>query len=208
MRGATRVCVAGALLAVVLATGGVASAKAPAWLPVRSLAINYQFGELPKAAHQTVVGRVRIDQVARVKSAVINGKRREGDLLLVRGRYENLQGQPTYWTEGYAFVFGTRPTRCKLETCGPLPKGTWLKMTHAFGVPYVDYPLASKVRAHGAIAFREAIPMPPVTSANPAIASPREVWLLPIYAAFNYYEQPFPVSQLIRLSDYLGRDAF
>jgi hypothetical protein len=43
---------------------------------------------------------------------------------------------------------------------------------------------------------------------GPDIRTLRDVWLLPIYAAFNYYEQPFPPSELVRLSTYLGRTAF
>src|SRR5215471_8233044 len=63
------------------ARGG--DAKAASWITVRSLATNYQFGELPTRAHQKVLGRVRLDRVARVASVVVHGKRRTGDLLLI-----------------------------------------------------------------------------------------------------------------------------
>jgi hypothetical protein len=41
-------------------------------------------------------------------------------------------------------------------------------------------------------------------SANPVIHSLRDIWMLPIYGAFNYYNTPFPPSELIRLSSYFG----
>ncbi len=218
---------AGSLVATavagLVASIGVAAAAGTqngrAWIPVRSLATDFQPGELPKRAHQVVLGRLKLNSIARVSSVRIHGKTTTGDLLVIQGEYQNLTTQPTYWTEGYAFVFGTSPTLCTLDTCGPLPAGDWSGMTHRFGKPIVDYPNTSKVAARATVSFREAIPMPAVTPesasttttattpSSPAISSLRDIWLLPIYAAFNYYEQPFPYSQLIRLSSYFGRTA-
>ena len=210
------------------------------WLPVRSLATDFQPGQLPTRAQQTVLGRLKLDSIARVSSTRIRGKTVTGDLLVIKGEYQNLTTERSYWTEGYAFVFGTRPTLCKLATCGPLPAGGWWLMTHQFGTPIIDYPLNNTVPAHSTVSFREAIPMPQpsvsrgttntpsnssttttitttttststttagAAQANQAIHSLADIWLLPIYAAFNYYEQPFPHSQLIRLSSYFGRTA-
>jgi hypothetical protein len=184
-----------------------ASANGPAWITVRSSALNYQFGETyaQEIPHQDVVGRLKLNRVSRVSSVVIRGRKALGDLLVIEGDYQNLTTQPTYWTAGYAFTFGTKPTRCTVETCGPLPKGDWGRLVHAFGAPIVDYPRKGKVAAHATVSFREAIPLPHVSRTNPVIRSLRDIWLLPIYAAFNYYELPFPPSQLIRLSWYFGR---
>jgi hypothetical protein len=195
---------------------GVDHARAPktaSWITVRSLATNYQFGELPTRAHQKVLGRVRLDRVARVTSVVIHGKRRTGDLLLIEGAYQNLAGVPSYWTEGYAFTLGRDPARCTTVKCGITPtEGEWWHMTHDFGTPIVDYPAKRTVAPNQTVTFREAIPMPPRprpgASTGSEIRTLHDVWLLPIYAAFNYYEQPFPPSQLVRLSDYLGQIAF
>jgi hypothetical protein len=200
------------LAAVVLLTAPVGAVSAgarkresPPWIPVRSAATTHQFGQLPTRAPQVVLGRLRLDHLTRVSSVVIRGRKTTGDLLVIHGEYQNLTSQATYWTEGYAFVFGTKPRRCTLDTCGPLPKGAWMLMTHGFGTPIVDYPATGKVAAHQTVTFREAIPLPPAKRPNPAIRSLRDIWLLPIYAAFNYYELPFPPSQLIRLSAYFGR---
>ena len=205
----------GAVPAVVapgLAAGasGTRDAKAASWITVRSLATNYQFGELPTRADQKVLGRVRLDHVARVASVVIHGKRRTGDLLLIEGAYQNLAGVPSYWTEGYAFTLGRNPAPCTTTLCGITPtEGKWWHMTHDFGTPIVDYPLKRTVASNQTVRFREAIPLPPSGgSKGPDIRTLRDVWLLPIYAAFNYYEQPFPPSQLVRLSTYLGRTTF
>ncbi len=208
-----RVSVFGAtvLEMLVLAALGTASTGAsgnePAWITVRSSALNHQFGETyaQEIPHQDVVGRLKLNRVTRVSSVVIRGKKALGDLLVIEGDYQNLTTQPTYWTAGYAFTLGTNPTRCTLETCGPLPKGDWGRLVHAFETPIVDYPRKGKVAAHATVSFREAIPLPRVSRANPVIRSLRDIWLLPIYAAFNYYELPFPPSQLIRLSSYFGR---
>ncbi len=217
----------GSLVAVGLAAStGVAAAagtqKGRAWVPVRSLATDFQPGQLPTRAHQVVLGRLRLNSIVRVSSVRIHGKTTTGDLLVIQGEYQNLTTQPTYWTEGYAFVFGTSPTFCTLNTCGPLPAGDWSGMTHRFGEPITDYPKTSKVAARATVSFREAIPMPRASPASasttttataaaattsPTIESLRDIWLLPIYAAFNYYEQPFPRSQLIRLSSYFGQTA-
>lgn len=182
------------------------------WITVRSLATNYQFGELPTRAHQKVLGRIRLDHVARVASVVIHGKRRTGDLLLLEGTYQNLAGVPSYWTEGYAFTLGRNPAPCTPTLCGITPTGgKWWHMTHDLGTPIVDYPPKRTVASNQTVRFREAIPLPRARgggSKAPPIRSLRDVWLLPIYAAFNYYEQPFPPSQLVRLSTYLGRTAF
>jgi hypothetical protein len=215
--------VATALAGLAASIGAAADAgtrQSPAWIPVRSLATDFQPGQLPTRAHQVVLGRLKLNSIARVSSVRIHGKTTTGDQLVIQGEYQNLTTQPTYWTEGYAFVFGTSPTLCTLNTCGPLPAGDWSGMTHRFGKPIVDYPKTSKVAARSTVSFREAIPMPLVSPASasttttattaaapssPAISSLRDIWLLPIYAAFNYYEQPFPRSQLIRLSSYFGR---
>jgi hypothetical protein len=183
------------------------SGREPAWITVRSSALNYQFGETyaQETPHQDVVGRLKLNRVSRVPSVVIHGKKTVGDLLIIEGEYQNLTTQPTYWTAGYAFTFGTKPSRCTFEACGPLPKGDWGRLVHAFGTPILDYPDKGKVAAHATVSFREAIPLPIVSKANPVIHSLRDMWLLPIYAAFNYYELPFPSSQLIRLSSYFGR---
>jgi hypothetical protein len=210
-----RVRVLGAALLAMLALAAVGSASAgasgnePPWITVRSSALNYQFGETyaQEIPRQDVVGRLRLRRVTRVSSLVLRGKKALGDLLVIEGDYQNLTTQPTYWTAGYAFTFGTNPTRCKLETCGPLPKGDWGRLVHGFGTPIVDYPRKGKVAAHATVSFREAIPLPHPSKADPAIRSLRDIWLLPIYAAFNYYELPFPSSQLIRLSSYFGRTA-
>ena len=137
-------------------------------------------------------------------SITIAGKRHTGNLLVLTGEYENLTSQATYWTEGYAFWFGTNPKLCTFATCGPLPKGRWGSMSHAFGGAIVDRPSVGKVPPHGTVSFREAIALPSVAP-PPSL---RGIWVLPIYAAFNYYELPFPYDQLVRLSDYLGRTAF
>ena len=196
-----------------LSATGARDAKAAPWITVRSLATNYQFGELPTRAHQKVLGKIRLDRVARVASVVVHGKRRTGDLLLIEGAYQNLTGQPSYWTEGYAFTLGRDPAPCTTTLCGITPtEGQWSHMTHDFGTPIVDYPARRTVAANQTVTFREAIPMPPRSrkggSKGSDIRTLRDVWLLPIYAAFNYYEQPFPPSQLVRLSDYLGQTAF
>jgi hypothetical protein len=194
-------------LAAFSAASAGASGNQSAWIAVRSSALNHQFGETyaQETPHQNVVGRLKLNRVTRVSSVVIRGKRAVGDLLVVEGDYQNLTTQPTYWTAGYAFTFGTEPERCTFQTCGPLPKGNWGQLEHAFGTPIVDYPHEGKVAAHATVSFREAIPLPHVSKANPTIRSLRDIWLLPIYAAFNYYELPFPSSQLIRLSTYFGR---
>jgi hypothetical protein len=194
-------------LAPIAAAGASAGArKDTAWVPVKSLATNYQFGELPTRAKQAVVGRVKLDQITRVSSVVIHGKKTAGDLLVIRGKYQNLTGQRSYWTEGYAFTFGTQPFRCTLTVCGITPKGEWWQIKHAFGTPIVDYPAERAVPAHGTVAFREAIPLPPAEK-SPPVRSLGDIWLLPIYAAFNYYEQPFPHEQLVRLSTYFAQTA-
>jgi hypothetical protein len=200
----------GIALAVSLASAGstgAATDRSPPWLTIRSSALNYQFGEsyAQETPHQDIVGRLRLDRLARVSSVVIRGRRRTGDLLVMTGKYENLTSQPSYWTEGYAFTFGTEPRLCTLNTCGPLPEGDWGSMSHAFGAPIVDYPLKSKVAPHATISFREAIPLPPAAG---SIRTLRDIWLLPIYAAFNYYELPFPYHQLVPLSAYFGRTGF
>jgi len=205
--GGVVAALAAALL--VAAPAGAARTAGPQWLTVRSSALNYQFGETyaQETPHQEVVGRVRIDRLARVSSVVIRGKRHNGDLLVISGKYENVTSEPSYWTEGYAYTFGTKPRLCTFNTCGPLPKGSWGALTHAFGAPIVDYTAKSKVAAHATVSFREAIPLP-AGARSGAIRSLRDIWVLPIYAAFNYYELPFPYHQLVRLSDYFGRTAF
>ena len=182
------------------------SGKQTAWITVRSSALNYQFGETyaQETPHQNVIGRLKLNRLTRVSSVVIRGKKTVGDLLLIEGEYQNLTTQATYWTEGYAFTFGTKPTHCTFQTCGPLPKGDWGRLVHGFGTPIVDFPDKGKVAAHATVSFREAIPLPARSKANPVIRSLRDIWLLPIYAAFNYYELPFPSSELIRLSSYFG----
>src|SRR5438067_12763300 len=112
------VALAATVLAATLAPA--AGAKTPPWLTIRSSALNYQFGETyaQETPHQMTVGRVRLDRISRVSGVVIHGKRRSGDLLVVEGRYENLTNQPSYWTEGYAFVLGTSPKLCTFATCG------------------------------------------------------------------------------------------
>jgi hypothetical protein len=210
---AMRLGVLAATLLGVLAPAALGAVSAgpngnePGWITVRSSALNYQFGETyaQETPHQDVVGRLRLNRVTRVSSVVIHGKKMVGDLLMIEGEYQNVTTQPTYWTAGYAFTFGTKPTDCTLETCGPLPKGNWGRLVHAFGTPIVDYPHEGKVAAHATVSFREALPLPRVSRANPVIHSLRDIWLLPVYAAFNYYELPFPSSQLIRLSSYFGR---
>jgi hypothetical protein len=85
-------------------------------------------------------------------------------------------------------------------------EGEWWHVTHAFGAPIVDYPAKPVVRPRGTITFREeAIPLPHGASRTiGGVSSLRDVRLLPIYAAFNYHEEPFPHSELVRLSEYLG----
>jgi hypothetical protein len=207
------VLVAGALVVLASAAGAGATTGTREnlkWIPVRSSPLNYQFGETyaQETPHQDLVGRLKLDRVTRVSRVVIHGKTVTGDLLVIVGEYQNATTQPTYWTEGYAFTFGTKPSRCTFDTCGPLPKGDWGRLIHAFGTPIVDYPAKGKVAAHETVSFREAISLPSGKSARPpapVIHSLSDIWLLPIYAAFNYYELPFPRSQLIRLSSYFGR---
>jgi hypothetical protein len=163
-------------------------------------------GDLPTPIRQEVVGRLKLDRVARVSRVVIHGRTYAGDYLVISGRYRNTSSQAAYWSESYAFDFGTRPKRCTVVTCGPgIPKGDWSLMEHAFGVPVVDYPAKTTVAPHRTVSFREAIPLPADAS---GIDDLSDVWVLPIYAAFNYYELPFPLSQLVRLSTYFSRAAF
>jgi hypothetical protein len=197
--------VAAALAPAGSTAAGVRSASA-GWLPVRTLAMQEDLGDLPTPIPQEVVGRLKLDRVARVPRVVIHGKTHTGDFLVISGRYRNSSSQPAYWSESYAFDLGTEPRHCTVALCGPgIPKGDWSLMEHAFGIPIVDYPAKKAVAPHSTVSFREAIPLPARAS---GIHDLGDVWVLPIYAAFNYYELPFPLSQLVRLSTYLGRTSF
>jgi hypothetical protein len=176
---------------------------ATAWVPVKSLPLKRQFGEFPERAPQQLLGRLKLERVERVSSAVIRGKRIEGDLLVIGGKYQNLTSQASYWSEGLAFSVGGSPRRCTINTCGVrLPEGDW-RLTRELAKPVVDYPRANKVPAKGTVSFREAIPVPP--GLRSSIRSFRDVWLLPIYLANNYYDLPYDFTQFVRLSTYLGR---
>jgi hypothetical protein len=195
-----------AVVALVLAGGASGARAGTAWLTVRTAAMQEDLGALPTPVAQEVVGRVKLDRISRVSRVTIHGKTHLGDFLVIEGRYENTSSQPSYWSEAYAFDFGTGPKLCTVKTCGPaIPKGDWSLMEHKFGVPILDYPATRSVAGHHSVVFREAVPLPP---GKHGIVSMRDVWLLPIYAAFNYYELPFPRSQLVRLSAYFGRTLF
>jgi hypothetical protein len=130
---------------------------------------------------------------------VIGGKKLAGDALVITGRYQNLSGQATYWSEGLAFAIGGSPRRCTINTCGiRLPKGDW-RLATELGKPVVDFPKKRTVPPKGTVAFREAIAL------SAPVKSLRDLWVLPIYLGNNYYDLPYDYEQFVRLAAYLGK---
>jgi len=177
--------------------------KATAWVQITSIPLKRQFGEFPERVQQRTFGRLRLDDVARVTSAVIGDKQVRGDLLLIKGRYQNLSSQPTYWSEGAAFEITPALRRCTVDTCGPaLPKGDW-RLPPAESAPIVDYPDGRTVPPGATVSFRQAIHLP--AGAATSVRSLRDLWLVPLYTALNAYDLPYDQAQLIRLATYFGR---
>jgi hypothetical protein len=67
----------------------------------------------------------------------------------------------------------------------------------------VDYPEKRTVPPGGTVSFRQAIPLP--AGARSSVRSLRDLWLVPLYTAFNDYDLPYDQAQLIRLATYFGR---
>jgi hypothetical protein len=194
-----------AVAVVVCAVAASADASlAGRWVTIRTPGIRVDYGNNPAKQKQYVVGRLRLDRVVRVTSTTVRGRRVTGDLLVVKGSYQNLATTPSNWHEGIAFYLGLAPQPCGPDTCGPgMPTGDWYTFT-----PYMhslaDVPKLTNVASRQTVAFRLVVQLNPgAAGPNPAVTTLGDLWLLPIYD-IHFPKLPFLRGQLISLATYFG----